>query len=108
MRKHLKRWLIGLLVLAILMMMFIPVIPSNAVRLCILENGHPIAALLAGPRKLPQSAVDAYSGKKDWLYYQVNVPFSTASADVTVVAVHTSGQRTWGKFVGVPAYDLGP
>lgn len=90
------------------MVTFIPFIPSNAVRLCILENGHPIAALLAGPRKLSRSEVSFYTGKKDWSYYQVNVPFSTDSADVTVVAVHTSGQRSWGKFVGVPAYELGP
>lgn len=111
-RKWLKRrlkWILTAFVVVTLLLTFVPFIPSNAVRLCILENGHPIAAILAGPSKLPQSEVKDYSGNEQWLHYQVNVPFSTESADVDVLVVHKiSNQRFYSRYAAEPAYAVGP
>lgn len=54
------------LVLILLLLMFVPFIPSNVVRLSILEYGHPIAAVLSGPEKLPKSEMRYYSGSQRW------------------------------------------
>lgn len=102
-------WLGMVLVLLVLFLTFTPFIPSNAVRLCILQSGHPIAAVLSGPRKLPKSEIKYYSGSKQQLHYQINVPFSTDSADVDVVVVHrVSKNHFYNKYVGTPSYAVGP
>ncbi|WP_203639529.1 hypothetical protein [Levilactobacillus wangkuiensis] len=102
-------WLEMILVLLVLFLTFTPFIPSNAVRLCILQSGHPIAAVLSGPSKLPKSEIKYYSGSKSQLHYQINVPFSTESADVDVVVVHkVSKNHFYDKYVATPAYAVGP
>ncbi|MFD1455020.1 hypothetical protein ACFQ44_04865 [Levilactobacillus lanxiensis] len=102
-------WLEMVLVLLVLLLTFTPFIPSNAVRLCILQNGHPIAAVLSGPSKLPKSEIKYYSGSKQQLHYQINVPFSTDSADVDVLVVHkVSKNHFYNKYVATLAYAVGP
>jgi len=108
MKVHIK-WICTILVLCVFLLTFTPFIPSNAVRLRILESGHPVAAILSGPHRLPKSAVKYYSGSKKQLYYQVNVPFSTESADVDVLVVHeVSKNHFYNKYMAMPSYALGP
>ncbi|TOY86063.1 hypothetical protein DIS15_01040 [Levilactobacillus brevis] len=96
------------LALILLLLMFVPFIPSNAVRLSILEYGHPIAAVLSGPEKLPKSEVRYYSGSKDGIYYQVNVIFSTDSADTDVVAAYPTSKKGLFRYRATPESELGP
>ncbi len=104
-----RKWVVAIVVPIMLIAMFLPVIPSNAVRLCIFESGHPIAALFSGPRKLPKSEIKYYSGNKQQMYYQVNVPFETESADIDVLTVNrTANQQVYQKYVAHLSIALGP
>lgn len=106
---HFKKWIWSLLVLILLVLTFVPFMPSNAVRLYILQNGHPFAAVLSGPSELPQSETKYYSGNREQLHYQINVPFSTDSADVDVLVVRKIPKHHfYNKYVATPAYALGP
>lgn len=103
------RWQGVILVLVVGLLTFVPFIPSNAVRLCILQSGHPIAAVFAGPSKLSKSAYKYYSGNKKQLHYQINMPFSTESADIDVLVVHKIAKNHfYDKYVATPTYELGP
>ncbi|WP_407889824.1 hypothetical protein [Levilactobacillus sp. N40-8-2] len=103
------KWLVVIVVPIMLVTMFLPVIPSNAVRLCILKSGHPVAALFSGPRKLPKSEFKYYSGNKQEMYYQINVPFETESANVDVLTVHKAvNQKFYQKYVAHLSIPLGP
>lgn len=112
MTHHSKKWLkwfLPTLVLLLLLLTFTPFVLSNAVRLCILKNGHPFAALLFGPSKLPKSEIKYYSGSKRQRHYQINVPFSTGSADVDVSVVRkVAKNHFYNKYLATPSYALGP
>ncbi|WP_367295064.1 hypothetical protein [Levilactobacillus yonginensis] len=109
-KKNCKRLAIILIVIVVLVpVLFVPYTPTNAVRLSILENGHPIAAILSGPSKLPKSEHKYYSGGKKKQYYQINVPFSTESADVDVLVVNRQSKPTfYNKYTATLSYALGP
>lgn len=101
--------MILIVIVVLVPILFVPYTPTNAVRLSILENGHPIAAILSGPSKLPQSEHKYYSGSKKKLYYQINVPFSTESADVDVLVVNKiTNPSFYNKYIATPSYELGP
>ncbi|ARN90934.1 hypothetical protein [Levilactobacillus brevis] len=102
-----RKPIIVILVLIVLLLMFVPFIPSNAVRLSILENGHPIAAILSGPEKLPKSEVRYYSGNKSGIYYRVNVIFSTDSADTSVVAAYPTSNKGLFRYRATPESAVG-
>lgn len=95
------------LVVFVLLLTFTPFIPSNAVRLYILQSGHPIAALLSGPSQLPKSEIKYYSGNKKQLHYQINVPFATDSADVDVLVVYKASKgHFYNKYIATPVYAV--
>ncbi len=90
MRKKMKRFLIVLsTVLALSLLLFVPFTPKNAVRLSILENLHPFAAVLAFPSKMAKKDSTGYSGKHIAAYYSVLVQVSSdmGGFDTYVVGV---------------------
>ncbi len=73
-RKKVKRFLVSsCTVIAILLLLFVPFTPKNAVRLSILENLHPFAAVFAFPSKMAKKDSTGYSGKHIAAYYSVLV-----------------------------------
>lgn len=54
-----------------LLLLFVPFTPKNAVRLSVLENGHPLAAMLAFPRKMKKQDTGGLSGKHISAYYMI-------------------------------------
>ncbi|KRO03557.1 hypothetical protein IV54_GL000006 [Levilactobacillus paucivorans] len=99
-----SKWLWGGLIVLALVGTFTPFVPSNAVRLNILQQGHPVAALLSGPWKMPQSTVKNYAGNRKAQYYQVSARFSNDSSDVHVLAVDkVSGFHILNRYVAKPA-----
>lgn len=99
-----SKWLWGGLIALALVGTFTPFVPSNAVRLSILQQGHPIAALLSGPWKVSKSAVKDYAGSPKSQYYQVSARFSNDRSDVHVLTVDkVSGFHILNRYVAKPA-----
>jgi len=107
-KKILKRLGTALIVVVVLLpVFFLPYTPTNAVRLCILENGHPISAVFAFPIRTSHKEYSMYSGKRVLVYYNILVPFETSQGGMvaSTLGVHRlkNGDRFYKAF---PAADI--
>lgn len=77
-RKKLWRRVLLIIGMAVVIMpaLFVPYTPRNAVRLCILENGHPVSAVFAFPMKMTREDSVGYSGGNVLAYYHILIPFN--------------------------------
>jgi len=110
-RKKFGRRVLLIIGIAVVVMpaLFVPYTPKNAVRLCILENGHPISAVFAFPMKMTKEDSTGYSGKNVLAYYHILIPFniSLGGMQAHTLGVHKldNGGKTYTAF---PAADVGP
>ena len=108
-RKNIFKQIVTILIVVAVLVpaFFVPYTPTNAVRLCILENGHPISAVFAFPVRVPHKEYSMYSEKNVLVYYDILVPFETSAGGMVASTMGVHRLKSGGKFYkAFPAADI--